>query len=81
MVFALGDVATATPEAASPSYDAPQQQQRPAGLPATAQVAFQEADYAAWNIWAAINKRPLLPFRCGRPRPVSGAVLGLLKGP
>ncbi|XP_010243485.1 PREDICTED: alternative NAD(P)H-ubiquinone oxidoreductase C1, chloroplastic/mitochondrial isoform X2 [Nelumbo nucifera] len=32
-------------------------------LPATAQVAFQQADYAGWNIWAAINNRPLLPFR------------------
>ncbi|GAA0155249.1 hypothetical protein LIER_13018 [Lithospermum erythrorhizon] len=32
-------------------------------LPATAQVAFQEADFAGWNIWAAINHRPLLPFR------------------
>ena len=27
------------------------------------QVAFQQADYAGWNIWAAINDRPLLPFR------------------
>ncbi|GLC41561.1 hypothetical protein PLESTB_000701900 [Pleodorina starrii] len=35
----------------------------PSQLPATAQVAFQQADYAAWNIWAAINGRPLLPFR------------------
>uniref|UniRef100_A0A7N0ZS83 demethylphylloquinone reductase n=1 Tax=Kalanchoe fedtschenkoi TaxID=63787 RepID=A0A7N0ZS83_KALFE len=32
-------------------------------LPATAQVAFQEADFAGWNLWAAINDRPLLPFR------------------
>ncbi|GLT30502.1 hypothetical protein SLA2020_052980 [Shorea laevis] len=32
-------------------------------LPATAQVAFQQADYAGWNLWAAINDRPLLPFR------------------
>ncbi|KAJ8420369.1 hypothetical protein Cgig2_024944 [Carnegiea gigantea] len=32
-------------------------------LPATAQVAFQEADFVGWNIWAAINDRPLLPFR------------------
>ncbi|CAK9257160.1 unnamed protein product [Sphagnum jensenii] len=32
-------------------------------LPATAQVAFQQADYAGWNLWAAINNRPLLPFR------------------
>ena len=27
------------------------------------QVAFQQADYAGWNLWAAINNRPLLPFR------------------
>ncbi|EPS72706.1 hypothetical protein M569_02050, partial [Genlisea aurea] len=32
-------------------------------LPATAQVAIQQADFAAWNLWAAINDRPLLPFR------------------
>lgn len=32
-------------------------------LPQTAQVAFQQADYAAWNLWASINNRPLLPFR------------------
>lgn len=32
-------------------------------LPPTAQVAFQQADFAGWNIWAAINDRPLLPFR------------------
>ncbi|KAH7284808.1 hypothetical protein KP509_34G071300 [Ceratopteris richardii] len=32
-------------------------------LPATAQVAFQESDYCGWNLWAAINNQPLLPFR------------------
>ncbi|GAB2229083.1 hypothetical protein Droror1_Dr00023218 [Drosera rotundifolia] len=32
-------------------------------LPASAQVAFQQADFAGWNLWAAINGRPLLPFR------------------
>ncbi|KAM7256202.1 hypothetical protein ACFE04_011943 [Oxalis oulophora] len=32
-------------------------------LPPTAQVAFQQADYVGWNLWAAINDRPLLPFR------------------
>ncbi|KAL1821482.1 hypothetical protein DCAR_0417898 [Daucus carota subsp. sativus] len=32
-------------------------------LPPTAQVAFQQADFAGWNLWAAINERPLLPFR------------------
>ncbi|KAL6521494.1 Nuclear pore complex subunit [Orobanche gracilis] len=32
-------------------------------LPDTAQVAFQQADFAGSNLWAAINGRPLLPFR------------------
>ncbi len=32
-------------------------------VPPTAQAAFQQADYAAWNIWASITGRPLLPFR------------------
>lgn len=32
-------------------------------LPASAQVAFQQADFTGWNLWAAINGRPLLPFR------------------
>lgn len=32
-------------------------------LPMTAQVAIQQADFAGWNLWAAINNRPLLPFR------------------
>lgn len=32
-------------------------------LPATAQVAFQQSDYCAWNLWAAATNRPLLFFR------------------
>lgn len=32
-------------------------------LPATAQVAFQQSDYCAWNIWASATNRPLLSFR------------------
>lgn len=32
-------------------------------LPATAQVAYQQSDYCAWNIWADIHQKPLLPFR------------------
>ena len=32
-------------------------------LPANAQVAFQQADYAAWNIFASFVWRPLLPVR------------------
>ncbi|KAF8058094.1 NDC1 [Scenedesmus sp. PABB004] len=54
-VFALGDVArpdTAASDGGGGGF-----------YPATAQVAFQQADYAAWNVWAAINGRPLLPFR------------------
>jgi len=32
-------------------------------VPTTAQSALQQADYAAWNIWASLTERPLLPFR------------------
>ncbi|HEY9706484.1 MAG TPA: NAD(P)/FAD-dependent oxidoreductase, partial [Allocoleopsis sp.] len=32
-------------------------------VPPTAQSAFQQADYTAWNIWATITNRPLLPFK------------------
>lgn len=32
-------------------------------MPPTAQVAIQQADYAAWNIWASLTDRPLLPFK------------------
>ncbi|NET00031.1 MAG: NAD(P)/FAD-dependent oxidoreductase [Sphaerospermopsis sp. SIO1G2] len=49
-IFALGDLADC--------HDAEGKQ-----VPATAQVAFQQADYTAWNIWASITNRPLLPFR------------------
>lgn len=50
-VFALGDLAD--------SKDAEGQQ-----VPATAQSAFQQADFVAWNIWASVTgDRPLLPFR------------------
>jgi NADH dehydrogenase len=49
-IFALGDLAD--------SIDAEEKQ-----VPATAQVAFQQADYTAWNIWASLTHRPLLPFR------------------
>ncbi|KAK9823219.1 hypothetical protein WJX72_001145 [[Myrmecia] bisecta] len=51
-VFALGDVASSEGEQLATEH-----------LPATAQVAFQQADYVAWNLWAAINNRPLLPFK------------------
>ena len=49
-IFALGDLADCR--------DAEGQQ-----VPNTAQAAFQQADYAAWNIWASLTERPLLPFR------------------
>ena len=49
-IFALGDAAN--------SYDSDGN-----SLPATAQVAFQQSDYCAWNIWASVTNRPLLSFR------------------
>ncbi|MBD2465103.1 NAD(P)/FAD-dependent oxidoreductase [Oscillatoria sp. FACHB-1407] len=49
-VFAVGDLAEC--------YDAEGQR-----VPATAQVAFQQAEFASWNIWASLTDRPLLPFR------------------
>lgn len=49
-IFALGDSSALRDSSGRP-------------LPATAQVAFQQADFAGWNLWAAINDRPLLPFR------------------
>ena len=49
-IFALGDVIAC--------LDAEGQQ-----VPSTAQAAFQQSDYCAWNIWASLTQRPLLPFR------------------
>ncbi|MEM8542584.1 MAG: NAD(P)/FAD-dependent oxidoreductase [Cyanobacteria bacterium P01_H01_bin.119] len=49
-VYALGDLADCK--------DAEGQQ-----MVGTAQVAIQQADYVAWNIWASLSDRPLLPFR------------------
>jgi len=49
-IFALGDLADC--------QDATGQQ-----MAATAQVALQQADYVAWNLWASLTGRPLLPFR------------------
>ena len=49
-IFALGDIAEC--------IDVEGNQ-----VPATAQVAFQQSDYTAWNIWASLTNRPLLPFR------------------
>jgi demethylphylloquinone reductase len=49
-IFALGDLADCR--------DADGQK-----VPATAQVALQQAEYTAWNVWASLSDRPLLPFR------------------
>jgi NADH dehydrogenase len=49
-IYALGDLADCK--------DATGQQ-----IPPTAQAAFQQADYAGWNIWAGLTDRPILPFR------------------
>ncbi|MBD1924169.1 NAD(P)/FAD-dependent oxidoreductase [Microcoleus sp. FACHB-831] len=49
-IFALGDLADC--------LDADGQL-----VPNTAQTAFQQSDYTAWNIWASLTDRPLLPFR------------------
>jgi len=49
-IFAVGDLAE--------SIDVEGQK-----VPSTAQAAFQQADYAGWNLWASISQKPLLPFR------------------
>jgi NADH dehydrogenase len=49
-LFALGDLADCR--------DAKQQM-----VPTTAQAAIQQAEYVAWNVWASLNQRSLLPFR------------------
>jgi demethylphylloquinone reductase len=49
-IYAIGDVAESKDENGKT-------------LPPTAQTAIQQADYCAWNIWASLNNRPLLPFK------------------
>lgn len=49
-IFLVGDLADC--------QDAEGQQ-----VPTSAQAAFQQSDFVAWNIWASITERPLLPFR------------------
>ena len=54
-LYALGDLAITQDANGQP-------------IPSTAQAAFQQADYVAWNIWASKSQeagidRPLLPFR------------------
>jgi len=53
-IYAVGDASSSAADLIDTNFEV---------LPSTAQVAFQQADYAAWNIWAAINGRPALPFR------------------
>lgn len=48
-VFAIGDLASC--------FDATANL-----VPATAQVAFQQSQYCAWNIWASLNQKNLVPF-------------------
>jgi demethylphylloquinone reductase len=57
-IFALGDVAFLQQIKEDQS-----QQKITLNLPTNAQVAFQQADFCAWNLWAMINHKPLLPFR------------------
>jgi demethylphylloquinone reductase len=49
-VFALGDLAECQDAAGQT-------------VPASAQAAYQQAQFAGWNIWASLTDRPLLPFR------------------
>ncbi|AFY83525.1 NAD(P)/FAD-dependent oxidoreductase [Oscillatoria acuminata] len=48
-LFAVGDLAYSLDASGQP-------------VPTTAQAAMQQADYAAWNVWASLSDRPLLPF-------------------
>jgi demethylphylloquinone reductase len=48
-LFALGDLAEC--------YDRIGQL-----VPATAQSAYQQAQYCAWNVWASLHQQPLTPF-------------------
>lgn len=49
-IFALGDAAAI--------YEAEGKY-----TPTTAQAAFQQSDFVAWNVWSSLTNRPLLPFR------------------
>jgi demethylphylloquinone reductase len=51
LIFAVGDVAS------MPASDAN------GGYFGTAQVAMQQADYAAWNVWASLTGRRKLQYR------------------
>ena len=49
-IFAVGDLAESCDKAG-------------AVVPSTGQVAIQQADYVAWNVWASLGDRPALEFR------------------
>ena len=49
-IFALGDLAESRDQTGEL-------------VPSTGQVAIQQADYVAWNVWASLGDRPSLPFR------------------
>ena len=49
-IFVLGDLADCRDEEGQP-------------IPTSAQAAFQQSDFTAWNIWASLTERPLLPLR------------------
>ncbi|KAK9232978.1 hypothetical protein WN943_023227 [Citrus x changshan-huyou] len=59
-IFALGDSSALRDSSGRPL---PATAQFDDLLKCSSQVAFQQADFAGWNLWAAINDRPLLPFR------------------
>jgi demethylphylloquinone reductase len=52
-IFALGDAAAIL------DVDGVEHE----SFPSTAQVAFQQSDFVAWNVWSSLTDRPLLPFR------------------
>jgi demethylphylloquinone reductase len=49
-IFALGDAAAIV-------------DREDKSIPTNAQVAFQQSDFVAWNVWSSLSDRPLLPFR------------------
>ncbi|UFP93104.1 NAD(P)/FAD-dependent oxidoreductase [Gloeobacter morelensis] len=59
-IFALGDLAASLDGGGKP-------------LGPSAQLAFQQAGYCAWNLWASLSDRPLLAFRYN----ALGKLLGL----
>lgn len=58
-IFALGD-AVAIPQM---GRDANADAAVDSSMPSTAQVALQQSDFVAWNVWSSLTDRPLLPFK------------------